>query len=52
MIIRFETNLSHKIKIKKIVLIIEINHPIDEIIFHDKNDNPDNRNFSSWNFSS
>jgi hypothetical protein len=35
-IIRLEDNLSHKIKIKKIVPIIEINDPTDEIIFHDK----------------
>jgi hypothetical protein len=36
-IINFENNLSHKINIKKIVLIIEINNPINEIIFYNKN---------------
>jgi len=35
-IIHFEDDFSHKIKIKWIVLLIEINNPIDKIIF-DKN---------------
>jgi len=37
MIIRFEDSLSHRIKIERIVPIIEINEPMHKIMFHDRN---------------